>query len=463
MKNVFNEKHPILFATAWSTRAISLAINVVLISYLAFYCTDILGMGAETVGLILLLSKIVDGCTDLVVGYIIDRTNTRWGKARPYEWFIVGVWGFSILLFSVPDIGGVGQIIWVFVFYTLINSVCATCLNGCDSVYMVRSIRKENNRVLVLSVSSIIGMLVVMIFSVIFPLMISGMGTTREGWIMMTVIFAVPLTLIGLLRFFLIKEVADESTVEEKRTGDGADAVLVRKVGLKATIKAIFGNGYILIIAGTLLIVNVINSMGTVTTYYFKYVIGDISLQSLASMASLSTLFLLMIYPFLQKKMGNTNLLRAGALLGIVGIVIRLAGQTNMTTIILGSALAAIAIMPVSMMINLYLIDCMDYGEWKTNVRLEGSLASLTSFTSKLGAALASAVTGFVMGLAGYDGTLVEQSAAANRAIVGLYNVLPLLMFAFLFLLSIAYNLDKKLPMIREELANRKGKRGEQD
>ncbi len=444
------EKLPVWFAPAWSTRAISLAVNVVLISYLAFYCTDMLGMNPTTVGAVLLVSKIFDGFTDLVVGYVIDKTNTKWGKARPYEWFIVGVWAFSVLLFSVPDMNAVGQVAWVFVFYTLINSVCATFLNGGDSVYMVRAIRKEENRVMVLSISSIIGMIAVMVFAIILPQMIAGMGSTKSGWTTMTLVFAVPFAIIGLLRFFLVKEVVVDASARSMEEPLGARASGGHGIG--ATLKAIFGNVYILLIAGTLLVVNVINGMGTAASYYFKYVMGDIGLQSVASMASLVTPFVLILYPFLQKKLGNTNLFRIGAAIGIVGMVVRTAGGANLATIVVGSICSAIAIMPVSMMVNLYLIDCMDYGEWKTNIRLEGSLASLTSFTSKVGAALASAFTGFIMGMAGYDGNLAVQSQAANQAIVGLYNVLPLIMFVILLALSLAYNLDKKLPQIHEEL-----------
>lgn len=445
-----NEKLPFWFAPAWSTRATSLALNVVLMGYLTYYCTDMLGMSATLVGMLLLASKLFDGFTDLVVGFIIDKTNTRFGKARPYEICIVLVWVFTVLIFSVPDMGANMQAVYVFVMYTLINSVCATFLNGTDAVYMARAIRKNENQVKVLSVNGMIVMAAAIVFSIIMPQLVAGVGATKEGWTTIALMFAVPLGLIGMLRFVLIKEVVAEEKTEQ--TGEEKQA----KLSMRESLKAICGNKYIFIVAGALLIVNIINNLGTATTYYFKYIVGDIGLQSITAITSLVTPLLLIFYPFLTKKFGNTKLLQGGALLGIIGLAIRTIGGTNIITIIVGGLFMGIGVMPISMMINVYLIECMDFGEWKTGKRIEGSLASITSFASKVGSGLASALTGIVMGLAGYDGNLAVQSDMANVSIVAIYNYLPLVLFVVMFGLTMMYNLDKKMPQIREELAQRR-------
>lgn len=90
------------------------------------------------IGTLLLASKIVDAFTDLGVGYLIDRTHIRFGKARPYEIFIVFDWFFTVLLFNVPGGSQIFQYVWVFVMYVLINAICRTALGGVDSVYMVK-------------------------------------------------------------------------------------------------------------------------------------------------------------------------------------------------------------------------------------------------------------------------------------------------------------------------------------
>ena len=75
---------------AWQTRPISLGAVTIIIGYLSMYCTDTLGMPAALVGTILLASKVFDGVTDLFAGWLIDNTNTRWGKARPVSYTHLG-------------------------------------------------------------------------------------------------------------------------------------------------------------------------------------------------------------------------------------------------------------------------------------------------------------------------------------------------------------------------------------
>ena len=94
------EKMPMWYSMIWSTRGISAAINVVILMQITYYCTDILGLNAAVIGTLFLVSKIIDAFTDLGFGFILDKTHTKWGKARPYEWFIVFEWLFTILIFN---------------------------------------------------------------------------------------------------------------------------------------------------------------------------------------------------------------------------------------------------------------------------------------------------------------------------------------------------------------------------
>lgn len=103
------QKMPLFYGLAWSTRGISAAINAVLIMQISFYCTDILGLNPGIIGALLLGSKIIDAFTDLGFGFILDKTHTRFGKARPYEWFIVLQWIFTIFMFNAPKMGELGQ------------------------------------------------------------------------------------------------------------------------------------------------------------------------------------------------------------------------------------------------------------------------------------------------------------------------------------------------------------------
>ncbi|MBR0194753.1 MAG: MFS transporter, partial [Paludibacteraceae bacterium] len=121
------QRMPIWYGAVWSTRGIAAAINVVLVVYVTFYSTDLLGLNPVIIGGILLASRIIDAFTDLGFGYILDKTHTRWGKARPYEVFIILEWLFTILLFNTPQHAGAAvQYVWIGFMYIMINAICAT-------------------------------------------------------------------------------------------------------------------------------------------------------------------------------------------------------------------------------------------------------------------------------------------------------------------------------------------------
>lgn len=435
---------------AWTTRAVSLALNVILIGQLTYYCTDMLGMAPTLVGTLLLASKLFDGITDLVVGFIIDETNTRFGKARPYEICIVFLWIFTILMFSTPNFGTIGKSVFIFIMYTLINSICATFLNGGDPVYLARSIRNEKNRVSVMSFNGGIVMIFSIVVAILMPQLVAGIGTTKAGWTVIAASFGIPLGIIGILRFVFVKEVVRDEAPQEI-------SVKKEKGSVKTSLSCVLKNKYIWILAGMTFVVQLTSNIGTaVNTYYFKYIMGDIGLASLVSMSTIITPLIMLMFPILMNKVGTVTVLKIGAVLGVVGFGIRSLGGTNLITLVLGSLVGGIAVLPITMMISIYLIDTMDYGEWKTGFRVEGMLSSVNSFCSKLGSGLASSIVGLVMGFAGYNGALEVQSASANLSIIALFNYFPLVLMVVMLILAMAYKLDKQLPAIKEALAKKK-------
>lgn len=114
----------------WQTSSVSVALSALVLMYVTVYCTDALGLEPVIVGAVFAVSKILDAFTDLLAGFIIDRTNTRWGKGRPYEIFTLFLWLTTWLLFSCPtNVANFIKYVWVFVMYVLMNAVCTTFLN----------------------------------------------------------------------------------------------------------------------------------------------------------------------------------------------------------------------------------------------------------------------------------------------------------------------------------------------
>ena len=454
------EHMPLWYPLAWSTRGISAALNAVFLGYISFYASDVLGLNVTIIGTMLLASKIIDACTDLCMGVIVDKTKTRFGKGRPYEIFIIFEWLITIAMYSVPSgMATMGKYVWIFVTYVLINAVCSTALGGVDSVYMARCFTSDKNRISAMSVNGTVVMLCSIIFSIIFPQFVDSAGTDASAWAQLAVVLGIPLALIGILRFLICKEVpVDEAAEAEAEKAKAEKSKSVEKMSLVDLLKIVLRNKYLYFLIGFMFITNIINNISAATTYYFKYIVGDVSLMSLANMTGLVTPVVLVFFPLLARKFGTTRLLRIGMAMGVVGIGIRTIGGANMSTILLGSLCSSVAVLPISMMINTYLIDTMDYGEWKSGVRVEGLYASINNFAGKVGSGCASGLVGLVLGLAGYDGTLEVQSASANMAIGGMYNIFPLACYAVMLVLAMFYKMDDIRPQMQADLAERRAK-----
>lgn len=431
------------FKWAWSSRAVSLGVHVLFIGYLTFYCTDVLNMNPGLVGGILLASKIFDGITDILAGFLIDRTHTRLGQARPYQFFILPCWVLTILLFAVPDIGITAQTIYIFILYTLINAVCATFLNGSDAIFLARTVKNEKERVSVTSFAGALTLVCCIIVSIIMPQVLERIGISHKSWMIMAIAFGVPLGILGTMRFVFCKEF-EPSTAQKQD---------MEKISVIESLKLLFKNKYIMLLTLILFFFYIQNNIYiTVQTYYFKYIVGNIGLASVAGAANLIVPIIIIFTPALSRKFGTVKCLRIAMLIGVIGYAVRTIGGINIITLLLGTVLSMISTVPITALINVYIVDCMDYGAWKNGKRVDGLISSITAFGKKMGGSLASAVVGIMMGIAGYNGALSVQSDAANMSIIVLFNYIPLFATIVMFILSILYDIDKHMPQIKKDL-----------
>ena len=188
------------------TGTISTSVAAALTGYITFFATDYLGLSAATVGILFMVSKIFDGATDLIVGFIIDRLNLKLGKGRPYELALVGYWLSIVLMFAVPEMGIAPTYVYVFIMYTLINSVFLTFLNCSEAVYLANVIDEPDHIVTLSAITGFISLIFTMVASMIYPGVVDTIGSTRQGWFLIAVVTAVPMTLLGLARFAFVKE-----------------------------------------------------------------------------------------------------------------------------------------------------------------------------------------------------------------------------------------------------------------
>lgn len=433
-----NEKLPRWLKWIWSMRGLAFSINTVLMLQITYYCTDILGLAPALVGTMLMASKVLDAFTDLIAGYIVDKTNTRWGKGRPYDIAISLTWLCTVFLFSTPNFGTVGKAVYVFIMYALVNSVCSTLCMVADPVYLGNAIRSDKNKMSVTSFQGAIIMIGATVVGIFVPQLVGTFGAEKSGWTIIALIFAVPSAIVGSIRMFMIKEVN-----LEKKQAEGAKSDYSVGEGLKALSK----NGFAILLCVLVVLNNTQQTIATAAAnYYFKWIFGNVSLASLVSLPTMLTPLVLIFVPALSRKIGTGKVLKAGFVIMVLGYVVRLVGGANIMTILIGSLCTAIGTIPIGTLLSIYSIECMDYGERKTGVRLEGLVASTSSFAYKLGGGIGSGLLGIFMGMSGYlsSETVTAQPDSAISMIRFVFSGLPLAIAVVAAALSMFYNVNKE-------------------
>ena len=180
-------------------------------------------------------------------------------------------------------------------------------------------------------------------------------------------------------------------------------------------------------------------------------------LASLIGAANVATPIVLAFVPALSRKIGTGKLLRFGLLLTAIGYGIRLLAGANIPAIMGGTLLTTAGAVPITVLLSIYTLECMDYGEWKNGVRVEGVISSVMGFSQKVGSGVGSAILGFLMGMSGYissEAATVQPDSALNM-IRFLFNGLPTLLAAGCFVLSLFYTIDKVSGKMHEALSQK--------
>lgn len=405
---------------AWPTRDISAgAVALIIVGYFSLYCTDVLGMAPALVGSILMASKIFDGVTDLAAGYFVDNTKSKWGKGRPYELCIIGVWICTYALFSVPEQWGlVGKSIWIFIMYTLVFSVFQTLLNAATTPYIIRAFGTAEAVTKLSSIGGIIITLGCMVVSVSFPMLVSSMGQSAGGWRKLMAIYMIPLLALGILRFFLVKE---DKVVEEAHVENGEEK---DKLSIKEIFELLRKNKYVWICAIALMIPKMLGAMAA-GTYYFQRVVGDLSAYSILQMFSVVILVVMVFFPMLIRRFSGMFVVELAAIIGIFGYVLNFFAGSNMAILIVACILTGISSLPVSYMKSPIIMSIAEYNTMHGMKRMEATIGSVINFLEKLGNAFATFMMGALLSAAHYNGMAEVQPESAIMVIRLSYSLIP--------------------------------------
>jgi len=435
----------------WKSRDVSLAaMNTIILGYLMIFCTNSLGLKAAAVGVLLLVSKIFDGITDLFAGYIVDNTHTKLGKARPYEFCILGVWLTTLLLFFCPaGWSEFAKCAWVFTMYTLDFSIFATMLNANQTPYMIRAF--SNNKIVITKVSSfggIVSMIFAMIVSVSFPMLMKRLATSSGGWRSLILIYAVPFALIGLLRLIFVKEDPSIDAAAGQST----------RINVREVLTMLGKNKYCWFFAGIMLFYQLAVGFGA-GSYYFTYIIGNISKFGLVSILSVVTLPLMFIFPAMIRKMSVAKLFILFGTISFLGYMLVYVGGSNLPLVYTGIILTVLLNLPLGYLGALVVMQLATYNEYMGLHRMEASSSAISNLASKVGGGLGTGLGGILLTAAGFisstNGTAAQPASALNM-IRMLYSILPALCTALIVFLSVLLGrLNKRMPEIEAALKSR--------
>lgn len=434
----------------WQSREVSRSIVILFAGFLMLYCTDTLQMSAAIVSVVMVVSKVVDAFSNAIAGWIVDNAPvTRWGKARPFELFVIGLWLANFLLFSTPSwFSMTAKVIWVFVMYTLVNSIFYPILVASNTVYFPRAFKKPQiNKIT--SIGGIIVMLVSILFNILFPMMLKVYENSAAGWSHLALIWAIPMAILGLFRMFFIPE-------KYQIDSSAQDAKKANRVSWKDILTVLKNNRYIWIICFAGFFFNFITSMG-VQVYYYKYIAHNVGAMGIVSAANIIVLPLAFLFPRWIKKFSTAKLMSAGFFIASLGYLINYFAGGNVPLLMVGQILFGAGAVPFSMLLVLLILDCADFNEYRGLARMEGTMSSLNNLMNMLGAALGSAGLGVFLSASGYTGSAATNSGLSILMIRLLFSVVPAVLFFMLGFCLLGYNkLDAQLPTIREALKKKR-------
>ncbi len=428
--------------------------NSILAAVLTMFYTDSVGLAAGMVGTMFFISRLFDGVSDLLAGSLIDRTRTKWGKARPWLLWMSVPTGLALaLIFWIPVNGSdTMKLVYAFVTYNLFISILYTIVGVAKNALMPLMTQDGPSRGALARYSLIFGLGgTILGISVTFPFLFA-LGGDMRAWRIIFIVYGVITTVGLLLSFALTKE--HVQSVESVAKKD-------ENMTFVESVKNFVQNKYFIFALAMTVFVNFavqINSGSQ--TYFYTYVMNDVMLTTSLNMVNLvpTILGIMFLSGLSLKFFGKKKSIYIGATGQIIGNILRgvAALTANVPVLAVGTVISALATGPLSVPINTLAADAVDYGEYLTNKRIEGMGSAIVSFSQKLSNGLAAGMVGWILALTGYVANEV-QNPATIFGISFMFAWLPAILLVLVILsFKFVYKYDEEEPKVLAELARRK-------
>lgn len=413
-------------------------------SFVLIYLTDIVGLNSGIVGMLMLISKIFDGVSDVLFGAAIDRTHTRSGKAKP--WFLGALLPLAVctfLEFTIPAWERGLQYAYFFIVYLLLNAGFFTIVNVAYNT-MTALITKNKTEQVQLGVSRyVFALAAAMAISVATPILVNTFGGGAAGWRMVALLYSAVVLIASLICGLSVKELPEEELYEQ----DAAASAQKQPQNFWKTLGYLFTNKYFLLLLGINIANQMMNAISqSVGMFYVTHILGDANAFGLFSMAGMLPMVIgLFLTPLFVRKFGmyKTNVwsLAAALVLGIPYIIIGMHRQLVLMLALL--AVRGVFTSPLTGTLNALTAETSRNAYLKTGQKMEGSMFACSSMGIKVGSGIGLAVAGWLLDISGYDGLLAVQPDSALNMISIMYLVLPVISIGLQLLLMLGLNVEK--------------------
>ncbi|MBQ7243100.1 MAG: MFS transporter [Bacilli bacterium] len=396
----------------------AILLNAVLATYLNIYYTDVLNLTTVWGGLFLtvfpVVSKIIDAITNVVMGYLIDKTKTKQGKARPWLLLSAPLLAITgVLLFVVPNGSTTLQVIWVMVSYNLFYSFAYTIFNMAHNLMVPLSTRNTLQRGGLSVFNQVTNIMVTgIIVALVFPMLIMPvLGVDKGLWILVMSIISILALPLTLLEYYYTKERITEES------GDKTE----KPIPFKLKLKAVFKDRFFVILIVYFFVYTVgmtFKNIGLV--YYCNYVLGtynDGMTQTLVSVLGgiPMGIGIFAVWP-LAKKFGKKNVTMIGFLIYALGSLICFIFPTNLYLVLVGQFIKNIGGLPCAYVFMALFADDLDSIEWKTGFRADGTAMSMYNIIAVSVVGICTGVFNLFLSNNGYIAPVTLAEYQANPA-----------------------------------------------
>lgn len=431
------------------------------ILFITIFYTDVFGITAKAVGTMFLVTKIWDAVNDPIMGIIADRTNTRWGKFRPYlAWVAIPIGVLGVLTFTTPELGSAGKLIYAYVSYTLLM-MAYTAINVPYSAIMGVMTSDSNERTVISSfrfVAAFVGQLIVQ-YSVLRLVDVFGKTNEAQGWQWAMGI----LSALAVVLFFIAFATSKERVQPPKG----------QKTPFKQDFADLMSNApWLLIGAATVFQLMYICIRNGSVAYYFEYFVKDQSMTLLGKnydftykglistflmAGTVMTIIGVVLTPRISRVFGKS--MTYACLLGVAGIssgLFYFLGPQDITLMFVLQLITSFSVGPVSVLQWAIYTDTADYSEWRTGRRATGLVMSASLFALKLGIALGVSGLAWILAAYGYEPNQ-EQTEKGLLGIRMVISVYPAIFAVVGMVTMFFYPLKKHLMMqVETELVERR-------